>query len=151
MRVRRSNRLSSGRNQAGQVLLLFAAALPVLLAVFGLAVDLGGAAITYHRAQVALDSATFTGAQALDLRVYQNGQRVVVNQRQAYRAAFDTLAGNMAGIPIEAAFSADGGVMMGSGTALYHTFFLGVLGIDVIPCSVYSSSTPGWGINDEDQ
>jgi len=139
------------RGEGGQMLLLFAAALPVLLAVFAMAVDLGGAAVTYHRAQVAMDAAAFAGAQALDVRVYAGGQQVAVNEREAVQAAYAALAGNMGGFPMEAAFHADGAVMTGSGTALYDTFFLGALGIHTIPCRVASSATPGWGIEEENQ
>jgi Flp pilus assembly protein TadG len=139
------------RDERGQMLLLFAAALPVLLAVFAMAVDLGGAAVTYHRAQVAMDAAVFAGAQALDVRVYATGQQVVVNEREAVQAAHAALAGNMGGFPMEAAFFADGAVMKGSGTAAYNTLFLCALGIHTIPCRVASSATPGWGIEEENQ
>lgn len=139
------------KRQTGQVLLLFAASLPALLAIFALAVDLGGAAITYHRAQVALDAAAFAGSQVLDVRVYDNGQQVAVNTQQAAAYASRTLAANLAGIPMQAAFSVSGDQLTGSGTAWYHTFFLGAFGIPEIPCRVTSSATPGWGIEDEHQ
>jgi len=143
--------ISNHRDQSGQILLLFAAVLPVLLAVFALAVDLGGAAITYHRAQVALDAAVFAGAQALDVRVYADGQRVVVNSREAVEAAAGCLARNMGGIPLRASFNASGDAFTGSGSAVYRTFFLGALGINTVECRVRASAAPGWGIADENQ
>ena len=51
-----------GRLQRGQILILFAVALPALAAMVALMVDIGGAAITYHRAQVALDAAEFAAS-----------------------------------------------------------------------------------------
>lgn len=139
------------RDQSGQILLLFAAVLPVLLAVFALAVDLGGASITYHRAQLALDAAVFAGAQELDVRMYGDGQRVVVDSREAVEAAAGSLAKNMGSIPVQASFSATGDTFTGSGSAVYRTFFLGALGIPAIECRVSASAAPGWGIADENQ
>ena len=57
-----------GRLQRGQILILFAVALPVLAAMVAIMVDIGGAAITYHRAQVALDAAAFAAAQAVETK-----------------------------------------------------------------------------------
>jgi len=51
-----------GRLQRGQILILFAVALPALAAMVALMVDFGGAAVTYHRAQVALDAAEFAAS-----------------------------------------------------------------------------------------
>jgi len=141
----------NGQVQAGQVLLLFAASLPALLAIFALAVDLGGAAIMYHRAQVALDAAAFAGAQVLEIREYAGGQKVAVNPGQAAAAANGTLNENMAGIPMRASFSVAGDRLVGSATAYYHPYFLGAFGIGEIPCRVFSSATPGWGIDEEHQ
>ena len=62
--------------ESGQILILFAVVLPVLAVMVALMVDIGGAAITYHRAQVALDAAAFAAAQAVDLDALDHTQSV---------------------------------------------------------------------------
>ena len=65
-RTTRGGRVHHGRLQRGQILILFAVALPALAAMVALMVDFGGAAVTYHRAQVALDAAEFAASQAVE-------------------------------------------------------------------------------------
>jgi hypothetical protein len=137
------------RSEKGQVLLLFIAALPALMAIFALMVDLGGAAITYHRAQIALDAATFAGAQAIDFNVYDHEQRIRLDGALATNWAGQYLSLNQRGGLIMGSFYVEGDTVYGVGTMEYRTLFIGAIGIGTIRTQVTSAASPGWGIRDE--
>ena len=135
--------------EKGQVLLLFIAALPALMAIFALMVDLGGAAITYHRAQIAMDAATFAGAQAIDFNIYDHEQRIQLDGALATNWAGQYLTLNQRGGLIMGSFYVDGDTIFGVGTMEYRTLFISAIGIRTIRTQVTSAASPGWGIRDE--
>lgn len=139
------------KSEKGQVLLLFVAALPVLMALIALMVDIGGASIAYHRSQVTLDAATFAGAQVLEWHMYADGQRVKLDPTGAVACAHDYLRRNQQNTVIVANFYVVDETIYGMGSMEYPTLFLGGLGLDVIRVRVNSSSNPGWGIANERQ
>jgi hypothetical protein len=136
-------------SERGQILLLFIAALPALMAIFALMVDLGGAAITYHRAQIALDAATFAGAQAIDLNVYDHEQRIQLDGTLATNWAGQYLSLNQRGGLILGSFYVEGDTVYGAGVMEYRTLFIRAIGIGTIQTQVTSAASPGWGIRDE--
>jgi len=139
------------RFERGQVLLLFVAALPAIMAIIALMVDIGGASIAYHRAQVTLDAATFAGAQVLEDYGYAGSQRVRLDEGGAVAQAHDYLQRNQQAGSIQASFYVVDDIIYGMGSMNYKTFFLGGLGMDVITIRVNSAASPGWGITDERQ
>ena len=135
-----------GRPERGQVLVLFAVVLPVLAAMVALMVDIGGAAITYHRAQIALDSAAFAAAQAVDLDVLDHTQRVEIDPYLAGQLAGQYASLNSRGRLQIVSFYVDRDTVYVTGTMVYRTLFAGALGLDTVRARVVSSATPGYGI-----
>lgn len=144
-----SARHSARQSERGQILLLFIAALPAVMAILALMVDLGGAAITYHRAQIALDAATFAGAQAIDINVYDHQQRIRLDGAMATTWAGQYLSLNQRGGLIMGSFYVEGDTVYGVGVMEYRTLFIRAIGIGTIQTQVTSAATPGWGIRDE--
>jgi hypothetical protein len=139
----------SKSSERGQILLLFIAALPAIMAIFALMVDLGGAAITYHRAQIALDAATFAGAQAVDINVYDHEQRIRLDGALATTWAGQYLSLNQRGGIIMGSFFVEGDTVYGIGVMEYRTLFIGAIGLRTIRTQVTSAASPGWGISEE--
>lgn len=134
------------RAERGQVLVLFAVVLPVLAAMVALMADIGGAAITYHRAQIALDSAAFAAAQAVDLDVLDHAQRVEINPYLAGQLAGQYASLNSRGRLQIVSFYVDGDTVYVTGTMVYRTLFASAVGLDTVRARVVSSATPGYGI-----
>jgi len=132
--------------QKGQVLVLFAVVLPVLAAMLALMVDIGGAAITYHRAQVALDSAAFAAAQAVDLQVLGANQQVQLDPAWAGHLAGQFASFNSRGELQIVSFNIVGDTVTISGQMQYQTIFARALGLETVRAKVYSSAVPGYGI-----
>ena len=144
-RMKRKELCLSG-GQEGQVLVLFAVVLPVLAAMMALMVDIGGAAITYHRAQLALDTAAFAAAQAIDVQVLRSTQQVELDPVWAGQLAGQFASLNSRGELHIVSFSVDGDTVLIQGQMRYRTLFAGALGLDTIHARVYSSAVPGYGI-----
>ena len=132
--------------ESGQVLVLFAVVLPVLAAMVALMVDIGGAAITYHRAQVASDAAAFAAAQAIDVDVLDHTQRLELNPYFAGQLAGQYASLNSRGELQIISFYVDRDTVYVTGQMVYRTLFASALGIDTIRARVASSATPGFGI-----
>ena len=139
---------TSGRlsDQRGQVLLLFAVMLPVLGAMLALMVDLGGAAITYHRAQIALDSAAFAAAQAIDVDALDHTQQMQLDPYLAGQLAGQYASLNSQGELQILSFYVDRDTVYLTGQMTYRTLFAGAVGVHVIRARVSSSASPGFGI-----
>ena len=132
--------------KSGQVLVLFAVVLPVLAAMVALMVDIGGAAITYHRAQIAADAAAFAAAQAIDVDVLDHTQRLELNPYFAGQLAGQYASLNSRGELQIISFYVDRDTVYVTGQMVYRTLFASALGIDTIRARVASSATPGFGI-----
>jgi hypothetical protein len=147
--MRSNTRRHTNKFERGQIILLFIAALPAIMAIFALMVDLGGAAITYHRAQIALDAATFAGAQAVDMDIYDHEQRIRLDAALATNWAGQYLSVNQRGGIIMGSFYVEGDTVYGVGVMEYRTLFLSAIGIGTIRTQVTSAASPGWGISEE--
>ena len=141
-----SARGQHGQLQRGQILLLFAVVLPVLAAMVALMADIGGAAITYHRAQVALDAAAFAAAQAVDLDALDHTQRLQLDPYLAGQLAGQYASLNSRGQLQIVSFYVDRDTVYVTGQMMYRTLFASALGIDTVRARVVSSATPGFGI-----
>ena len=141
-----SARVHRRRLQRGQILILFAVVLPVLAAMVALMVDIGGAAITYHRAQVALDSAAFAAAQAVDLDALDHTQTIQLDPYQAGQLAGQYASLNSRGQLQIVSFYIDRDTVYVTGQMVYRPLLAGAVGIDTVRARVVSSATAGFGI-----
>jgi len=141
-----SARANHGRLQRGQILILFAVVLPVLAAMVALMVDIGGAAITYHRAQVALDAAAFAAAQAVDLDTLDHTQRLQLDPYLAGQLAGQYASLNSRGQLQIVSFYIDRDTVYVTGQMVYRPLLAGTVGIDTVRARVVSSATAGFGI-----
>ena len=141
-----SGKIRHGQAERGQILVLFAVVLPVLAAMLALMVDIGGAAITYHRAQVALDAAAFAAAQAVDVDALDHTQRLELDPYLAGQLAGQYASLNSRGELTITSFYVDRDTVYVTGQMVYRTLFAGALGLDVVRARVVSSASPGFGI-----
>jgi Flp pilus assembly protein TadG len=132
--------------ERGQVLVLFAVVLPVLAAIIALMVDIGGAAITYHRAQVAVDCAAFAAAQAVDVDALDHTQKVELEPNMAAQLAGQYASLNSRGELQILSLYVSGDTVYVTGQMVYRTLFAGAFGIDTIRARVSASATPAFGI-----
>jgi Flp pilus assembly protein TadG len=132
--------------QRGQILVLFAVVLPVLAAIVALMVDIGGAAITYHRAQVALDAAAFAAAQAVDLDALDHTQEIRLDPYLAGQLAGQYASLNSRGQLQIVSFYVDRDTVYVTGQMVYRPLLAGAVGIDTVRARVVSSATAGFGI-----
>jgi Flp pilus assembly protein TadG len=135
-----------GRSERGQILILFAVVLPVLAAMVALMVDIGGAAITYHRAQVALDAAAFAAAQAVDLDALDHTQTVQLDPYLAGQLAGQYASLNSRGQLQIVSFYVDRDTVYVTGRMVYRPLLAGAVGIGTVTARVVSSATAGFGI-----
>jgi Flp pilus assembly protein TadG len=142
VRARAHNR----RLEHGQILILFAVVVPVLAAMVAMMVDIGGAAITYHRAQVALDAAAFAAAQAVDLDVLDHTQTVQLDPYLAGQLAGQYASLNSRGQLQIVSFYVDRDTVYVTGRMVYRPLLAGAVGIDTVTARVVSSATAGFGI-----
>ena len=141
-----SPRVHRRRLQRGQILILFAVVLPVLAAMVALMVDIGGAAITYHRAQVALDAAAFAAAQAVDLDALDHTQTIQLDPYLAGQLAGQYASLNSRGQLQIVSFYIDRDTVYVTGQMVYRPLLAGAVGIDTVRARVVSSATAGYGI-----
>jgi Flp pilus assembly protein TadG len=134
------------RLERGQILILFAVVLPVLAAMVALMVDIGGAAITYHRAQVALDAAAFAAAQAVDLDALDHTQSLQLDPYLAGQLAGQYASLNSRGQLQIVSFYVDQDTVYVTGQMVYRPLLAGAVGIDTVTARVVSSATAGFGI-----
>jgi Flp pilus assembly protein TadG len=120
--------------------------LPVLAAIVALMVDIGGAAITYHRAQVALDAAAFAAAQAVDLDALDHTQEIRLDPYLAGQLAGQYASLNSRGQLQIVSFYVDRDTVYVTGQMVYRPLLAGAVGIDTVRARVVSSATAGFGI-----
>jgi Flp pilus assembly protein TadG len=111
-----------------------------------LMVDIGGAAITYHRAQVALDAAAFAAAQAVDLDALDHTQTVQLDPYLAGQLAGRYASLNSRGQLQIVSFYVDRDTVYVTGRMVYRPLLAGAVGIDTVTARVVSSATAGFGI-----
>jgi hypothetical protein len=133
----------------GQSIVLFAATLPFLFVLLGGLIDMMGAVITYHRAIIALDSATFAASQAIDLDVFDHEQRMILDPDVARQLAGQYMSINQRGVMVGVSFYIVDDTVYGEATAVYNTVMLGAIGISNIRMHVTSTGLPEWGVHEE--
>jgi Flp pilus assembly protein TadG len=135
------------QSETGQILFLFAALFVTLMLFVMLMIDFGGAALTYHRAQVAGDSAAYAAAQGVNLDQFYETNRLVLDPVLAVDLARSYAAGNSNGrLAITQIFVQDDRVWL-TGEMEYRTLFAHAVGLPVIRTIVTSSAAPAYGID----
>ncbi len=133
--------------EEGQILFLFAASFATIMAFIMLMMDFGGAALAYHRAQVAVDSAAYAASQGIDMQRF-----VETNQIHLDPGLANSLAREYANQGVNSRLSGlqiyiqDDQVWV-VGEMEYRTLFAHAIGIPVIRVRVASSARPAYGIN----
>lgn len=131
-------KLGNGR---GQILLMLAIALPVVLMFTGLAIDLGGAYITKTTLSKAVDAAALAA-----MRNYSQGQTQAQAIAQSafnvnYQSAFGASA-NPPVVNINIGTDANNNTIVNvSATATINTFFMGIAGYQTLTISSSAQAT----------
>lgn len=139
------------RSESGQIIFLFAASFVTIMLIVMLVVDFGGAALTYHRAQVAADGAAYAAAQGIDLEQFYHTNRMVLDPGQAAFLAESYAAANSAGRLQITSFAVQDDRVWLTGEMEYRTLFAHAIGLPVIPVRVSASAIPAYGIEQRGQ
>ncbi len=142
------NRLKS---ESGQILFLFAAIFPVIMLFVMLMVDFGGAALTYHRAQVAADSAAYAAAQGVYIHLFSQLNEVLLDPGLAAGLASQYGTAISRGRLHIVQFAVQDDRVWIVGEMEYPTLFARVIGLSVIRVRVISSASPAFGIDTRGQ
>ena len=148
MRIHRQA-LKEKKGEQGQIILLFAVAFSTIMMMVALMIDFGGAAMTYHKAQIAVDAAAFSAAQGIDINYFYQTNQVKLHQGQAASLAgqFASLNSPGGGVNITGVYASEDRVWV-TGTASYRSMFAHYLGMGTIQINVTSSATPAFGISE---
>jgi Flp pilus assembly protein TadG len=139
------------RSESGQIIFLFAASFVTIMLIVMLVVDFGGAALTYHRAQVAADGAAYAAAQAIDLEQFYSANRVLLDPAQAAFLAESYATANSNGRLYITGFAVQDERVWLSGEMEYRTLFAHAIGLPVIRTRVSASAVPAYGIEQRGQ
>jgi hypothetical protein len=138
-------------SEYGQSLVIFAGSFFAIMVLMMLMVDFGGAALCYHRAQIAADSAAFAAAQKLDLDTLYTSNQVELDPGLAggYAGQYASLNGNNKLRIVDIYF--DGDKVWVTGIMTYRTIFAHAIGIANVQAKVVSSAVPGYGVTERGQ
>jgi len=131
---------------SGQILFIFAASFVTLMMIVMLLIDFGGAAIFYHRAQIATDSAAYAAAQSIDMVRFKKDNRVVLDAAVAAAVAGQVASQNSVGKLSLVRVYVDTDRVYVTGEMTYKTMFAGYIGIPSIRAHIESSAIPSFGL-----
>ncbi|MCC7362700.1 MAG: pilus assembly protein [Anaerolineales bacterium] len=143
-----AHRLKAGR---GQIAVMFALLLPVMLGVVGLVVDGGLAMIQYRRGQVTVDSAALAAATQLNEDGFIADNTVELASADAYFAALQYADENGQGHVAITGVSISGTQVAVFGTITSPTIFMRIFGIGQVRMHVAATSELKYGITEEGQ
>ena len=135
----------------GQIAVMFALLLPVLLGVVGLVVDGGLAMIQYRRGQVTVDSAALAAAAQLDEDGFIASNVVELASSDAYLAALRYAAENGQGHVSITGINISGTQVTVFGTVTTPTIFMRIFGIGQVRMHLFATSELKYGITEEGQ
>jgi Flp pilus assembly protein TadG len=138
-------------SESGQIIFLFAASFVTIMLIVMLVVDFGGAALTYHRAQVAADGAAYAAAQGIDLEQFYGDNMVALDPAQAAYLAESYAAANSNRRLHITGFAVQDERVWLSGEMEYRTLFAHAVGLPVIRARVSASAVPAYGIEQRGQ
>lgn len=139
--------VKANKRERGQNVLFFAAALIPITMLMALMIDIGGAIVTYHKAQIAVDSAAFAASQGIDLNKFYRTQKIELDSAVANGLASQYAELNSRGqLNIVGVYISKDQIWV-VGEMIYHPFFSGFVGVGKININVMSSSVPEFGID----
>ncbi len=137
--------------ERGQIVFLFAAMFTTIMVLVALMIDFGGAALTYQRAQVAVNSAAYAAAQGIDMNVFTATNQVQLDPALAGRLAGQYASLNSRGRLTNLRMFVQGDRVWVTGEMDYQTIFAHAIGIPGIRTRVTSSASPAYGIDQRGQ
>ena len=135
----------------GQIAVLFALLMPVLLGVIGLVVDGGMAMVQYRRGQVALDSAALAAATQLDRVAFVDDNTMQLSPAEAVAEATQYLQRNRRGNIAITGINISGTRVFVSGSIASPTIFMRIFGINQVRLNLSASAELKYGITEEGQ
>lgn len=138
-------------SDGGQIAVLFAFLVPLLLGMIGLVVDGGLAMVQYRRAQVTLDSAALAAATLLDEEAFVDDNIVQLMPSDAYIIALRYVHENGQGHVFLTGFSVSGTQVDVHGTVASPTIFMRIFGINQVRLNLSARAELKYGITEEGQ
>lgn len=145
------SRPAKSPNNQGQIAVLFALLVPVLLGVVGLVVDGGLAMVQYRRGQVALDSAALAAAAQLDRFAFVDDNTIQLNPADAAAAATQYAQENGRGHIAITGISIAGTQVFVYGTVTSPTIFMRIFGVNQVQLDLSARAELKYGITEEGQ
>jgi Flp pilus assembly protein TadG len=140
-------RVSRLRSERGEVNILAAGMVPVLIIAIGLVVDGGGRLQAEDEAEYAADQAARAAAQQIRIDRAQMGLPPEIDPARATQAAADTLAA----LDVQGGVTAVNGATVNVGTQLtYETTFLTLIGISSLSVTADAEARAVRGIGQEE-
>ncbi len=135
----------------GQIAVMLALLLPVLLGLVGLVVDGGLLLVQYRRGQVTIDSAALAAAARLDEALFEETNQVQLNAADAYSQAMLYAQLNGQGRVAITGVSIEGPRVRVSGQMSSPTIFMRLFGINQVHIRLQASAELKHGITEEGQ
>jgi hypothetical protein len=140
-----------GKRQSGQIAVMFALVVPLLVGFVGLVADGGLAMVQYRRAQVALDSAALAAATMLDEETFLDENVVQLLSTDGYLIASSYIQQNGQGRVSLTGFQISGTEVVVHGTATSPTLFMRIFGINQVRFDLSARAELKYGITEEGQ
>jgi uncharacterized membrane protein len=135
----------------GQIAVMFALILPVLIGLAGLVIDGGVAMVQYRRGQVTLDSAALAAATQLNKDVFSTTNKVELVQSDAQLAAMRYAQENGQGHVAVTGINVSGTQVTIFGAVASPTIFMRIFGINQVRLSLSARAALKYGITQEGQ
>ena len=135
----------------GQIAVMFALILPVLIGLSGLVIDGGVAMVQYRRGQVTLDSAALAAATQLNKDVFSTTNQVELIQSDARLVAMRYAQENGQGHVVVTGINVSGTKVTVYGAVASPTIFMRIFGIDQVRLSLSARAELKYGITQEGQ
>ncbi len=139
------------KRQSGQIAVMFALVVPLLIGFVGLVADGGLAMVQYRRAQVALDSAALAAATMLDEETFVDDDVVQLLPTDGYLIASRYIQENGQGRVSLTGFYVSGTEVVVHGTATSPTLFMRIFGINQVRFDLSARAELTYGITEEGQ
>ncbi|NOH12462.1 MAG: hypothetical protein HND51_12515 [Chloroflexi bacterium] len=141
---------TQSEEERGQMLVIFAVGLLLLVLLLGLVVDVGGMSLTYARAQLAIDEAAIAASQGVNLQRFYTHNELQLQPSVAAGRAGQFLSTNGGGLVELTSIHVTPDQVFLTGQATYSPFIIGFLTGDVT-MTVSGESRPDFGIDERDQ
>ena len=135
----------------GQIAVMLALLLPVLLGLVGLVVDGGLMLVQFRRGQVTIDSAALAAASRLDEDTFEETNQVLLSAADAYSQALFYAQLNGRGQVTVTGVNIDGPRVQVYGQVTSPTIFMRLFGINQVRIRLQASAELKHGITEEGQ